>query len=101
VTGDAAGHPGPRPRPQPGRRFPVTLVTIPPGAERSFDQEEWRDALVILARGEIELESIDGGCLRLRRGAVLWLAGLSLRALRNPGAGVSSLVAVSRRRTDR
>lgn len=73
-------------------------MTIPPGGERRFDEEEWRDALVILDRGELELEWVDGGCLRLRCGAVLWLAGLSLRALRNPGAGVARLSAVARRR---
>jgi hypothetical protein len=77
--------------------FAVTAVTIPPGGEHPYDELEWRDALVVLARGELELESIDGGRLRLRRGAVLWLAGLSLRALRNPGAGVARLVAISRR----
>jgi hypothetical protein len=77
------------------------VVTIPPGGERVFDEGEWRDALVILARGEIALEPIDGGCLWLSRGAALWLAGLSLRALRNPGAGVARLVAISRRRAER
>jgi hypothetical protein len=98
---DAAGPPRPRSRSHPGRLFSVTVVTIPPGGERVFDEGEWRDALVILARGEIVLESIDGRCLRLSRGAALWLAGLSLRVLRNPGAGVARLVAISRRGAER
>jgi hypothetical protein len=98
---DPAGPPRPRSRSHPGRRFSVTVVTIPPGGERIFDEREWRDALVILVRGEIALASIDGGYLRLSRGAALWLAGLSLRALQNPGAGVARLVAISRRRADR
>jgi hypothetical protein len=97
---DAAGPPGPRPRSHCGR-FTVTAVTLPPGSERAFREGEWRDALVLLAGGEIELESRGGGFLRLRRGAVLWLARLSLRTLRNPGAAAATLLAVSRLRPDR
>jgi len=78
--------------------FAVRVVAVPPGRARAYDAAEWRDALVLVARGEIELEGVGGGRERFRRGAVLSLDGLPLRALHNHGAHAASLVALSRRR---
>jgi len=78
--------------------FAVRVVAVPPGLARAYDAAEWRDALVLVARGEIELEGVGGGRKCFRRGAVLSLDGLPLRALHNRGAQPASLVAVSRRR---
>jgi quercetin dioxygenase-like cupin family protein len=84
-----------------GRRLPpgfeLRVVTIAPGCVRPYDDGEWRDALVVVEQGEIELESLGGTRRRLPHGAVLWLAGLPLRALHNPGAETALLAAVSRR----
>ena len=84
-----------------GRRLPASLrrrsVRIEPGASRPYDDAEWRDALVVLEDGEVELEARCGRRLALRTGAILWLAGLPLRALHNRGTVVATLVAVSRR----
>jgi hypothetical protein len=73
------------------------VVEVPPGGERAYDEAEWAGALVLVDRGEIVLECRDGGRPRFAGGAVLWLGGLPVRSLRNPGAGPAVLIAVSRR----
>jgi hypothetical protein len=52
---------------------------------------------VVVACGEIELESVGGDSCRFGRGSVLCLVGLPLRALRSRGTEPAVLVAVSRR----
>ena len=74
---------------------------MPPGRARDYDEDVWRDALVVVVRGEIELEARSGGRERFARGAVLSLAGLPLRALHNPGVEPAELFAVRRRRAGR
>jgi len=85
-----------------GRRLPpgfeLRVVTVAPGHQRAYDQAEWRDALVIVERGEIDLECLGGSWQRFGRGDVLWLDGLPLRQLHNRGREPAVLVAVSRRR---
>jgi hypothetical protein len=87
-----------------GRRLPPAFarheVTVEPGGERPYDPAEWADALVVVERGEIELECRAGHLARFRRGDILWLTGLPLRVLRNDGPEPAVLVAVSRRRGD-
>jgi quercetin dioxygenase-like cupin family protein len=77
--------------------FELRSVAVEPGRRRAFQDAEWRDAIVIVARGEIELEFLSAGRHRITRGEVLWLSGLSLRALHNRGREPAVLVAVSRR----
>jgi hypothetical protein len=77
--------------------FVVRAVTVAPASSRVFHEAEWRDAIVLLARGEIVLESLSGTSHSFRRGAILWLTGLPLRALHNSGREQAVLVAVSRR----
>ena len=85
-----------------GWSFSLRTVVIAPGEVRPYDESEWRGALVVVERGEIELESIHGSRRRFMRGAVLWLEGLPLRAIHNPGSERALLVAVARRvRRDR
>ena len=85
-----------------GRRLPAAFeareIAVSPGHESAYDEAEWKDALVVLERGEIELECVGGARQRLQRGAVVWLTGLPLSALHNHGSEVAVLVAVSRRR---
>ena len=73
------------------RSFPVA-----PGGERVYDEADWRDAIVFVESGEIELDSLRGATLRFRRGDMLWLSGLPIRALCNRGRKAAVLVAVSR-----
>jgi hypothetical protein len=84
-----------RPLPEP---FERRLVVVPPGSERAFDEAEWRDALVVVECGEIELECLGGTRCRFGRGDVLWLIGLPVRALHNPARTPAVVVATSRRR---
>jgi hypothetical protein len=77
--------------------FVLRAVAVAPGGRRAYDEGEWRDAIVVVKRGEIELESVSGTSLRFRRGDLLWLTGLPLRALHNRGGQPVLLVAYSRR----
>ena len=78
--------------------FDVRTVALPPGGARSYHPAEWRDALVLVAGGTLELEFTGGRRERFPTGAMLWLARLSLRALHNPASSeVALLVAISRR----
>jgi hypothetical protein len=76
--------------------FEVRLVAVAPGRTRAYDEAEWRDALVTVACGAIELEGLSGRRQTFERGAVLWLAGLPLRALHNRGPEPAVIVAVAR-----
>jgi hypothetical protein len=78
--------------------FERRVVAVEPGRSRVYDAVEWRDTLVVVERGEVELECRGGASERFGRGDVLWLSGLPLRALHNRGPGAVVLVAVSRRR---
>jgi hypothetical protein len=82
-------------RPPAGFRF--ASVELEPGGTRPYEAGEWAGALVVVARGEVELECRDGGRRRFGRGEALWLSGLPLRALRNPTGEPAVLVAISRR----
>lgn len=83
-------------RPPPA--FERRLVAVAPGRSRAFDEAEWRDALVVVERGEIEIEGKGGRRRRFGQGDDLWLTGLPLRALHNPAQASALLVAVSHRR---
>jgi hypothetical protein len=77
--------------------FEIRAVILAPGRARAYDEADWRDALVVVERGELELEWLGGSRLRLARGEVLWLSGLPLRALHSRGGEPALLAAVSRR----
>jgi hypothetical protein len=77
--------------------FQRRTVTVAAGSERPYDPAEWFDALVVVERGEVELECRSGGLARFKQGDILWFAGLPLCALRNPGTDAAVLVAISRR----
>lgn len=73
------------------RQIRITALT-----ERPYQADEWRDALVIVQSGVLELESPGGVRRRFGLGSILFLAGLRLRALRNPGVLTTVLTAVTR-----
>jgi hypothetical protein len=81
----------------PRESFEVRAVSVEVGVDRIYNEAEWRDALVVVARGEIELQDLDGDVRSFGRGAILCLVGLPLRALRSRGTEAALLVAVSRR----
>jgi hypothetical protein len=78
--------------------FRLHVVALAPGHARAYDSAEWRDALVVVERGAIELETVSDGRCPFERGDVLWLNGLPVRALHNRGVEPAVLVAVSRER---
>lgn len=73
------------------RQIRITALT-----ERPYNPEEWHGALVIVESGVLELESHGGLRRRFGLGAILFLAGLRLRALRNPGIAATVLSVVTR-----
>ena len=77
--------------------FRLWSVAVAPDRELAFDETAWRDALVVVEHGELELDCRDGSRELFGRGDVLCLAGVGVRALRNPGHRALLLVAVSRR----
>lgn len=85
-----------------GRILPASFegrqVVIPPGGVLPFEEAEWRDTIVVVERGELELECLGGAGWTFRRGDILWLCGLPIRSLRHRGDGPVLLTAVTRRR---
>jgi hypothetical protein len=79
------------------QRFERRVLAIEPGVEVPFVAADWRDAIVLVQGGALELDCQAGGCRRFEAGAVLCLDGLALRLLRNPGPAAIRVVAVSRR----
>ena len=77
--------------------FVVRVVIVAPGEVKAYMDEEWRDALVVVETGRIELETQTGSRRGFRTGDMLCLVGLALRALHNPGPDPAVLMAVSRR----
>lgn len=79
-------------------QFQVRQIAVAPGGERTVQEGEWADALVVVERGTIELECLDGARRSFGSGDMLCLRRLRLRLLRNRGHGPVLLIAISRRR---
>jgi|SoiMethySBSTD1v2_1073268.scaffolds.fasta_scaffold162996_3 hypothetical protein len=83
------------------RRLPswieLKIVVVAVGERLAYDQAAWRDAVVVVEGGELEVEWLGGGRQRFIRGDLLWLSGLPLRALHNPGWEPAVLTLVARR----
>ena len=79
--------------------FELELVSVEPGATRPYRDADWWDSLVVVEHGAVELECVRGGRRRFEAGAVMWLVGLPLVALHNPGPEPVLLAAVSRARS--
>ena len=76
--------------------FRLRTTVVAPGAECPYRDDDWAGALVVVERGEIDLECRDGSRVRFVAGDVLWLAALPLTALRNRGEETALLAAVTR-----
>jgi len=66
------------------------LVRLAPGEERGSDDPAWRDSVVIVLRGSVEVGSAR---TRFGAGTVLALEGLCVR---NPGPGEAVLATYAR-----
>ena len=78
------------------RTFDLRLVSIPAGGARPFVAADWDDSLVVVEQGPVELECVRGGRRAFATGAVMFLTGLPLRTIHNPGPAPALLAAVSR-----
>jgi quercetin dioxygenase-like cupin family protein len=78
-------------------RFRLRGMTLAPGDTRPYREADWRDALVVVEQGELELRCNAGGERRFSAGAIMWLEGIGLRELHNPGVEPTVISAVSRR----
>jgi hypothetical protein len=78
-------------------RFALRRVVLDPGTSYPSGDGEWDDAIVVVERGDVDLECAAGGRRRFSAGAVLWLTGINLRVLHNVGVEPVVLVAVRRR----
>jgi quercetin dioxygenase-like cupin family protein len=74
--------------------FRRCVIELAPDAELRADT--WRDAIVFLASGEVELECDAGECRRFAAGAVLCFPP-PVRVVRNGGCEPARLIAISRR----
>ncbi|MPZ63100.1 MAG: hypothetical protein GEU93_17785 [Propionibacteriales bacterium] len=59
---------------------------------------DWADTLVVVERGQLDVECRNGARARFDEGAILSFAGVQLRQLRNPSGGPLVLSALSRLR---
>jgi glyoxylate utilization-related uncharacterized protein len=88
-----------------GRRVPhcfvLRVVTVPVGSAVAYVEEDWRGAIVVVERGEIELEALDGERHRFGAGDLIWLDGVRVRMLRNAGGHPVELRAIFRRSAQR
>ena len=82
---------------RPGPAFRRRTVTIPAQETVPYVAEHWRGAIVTIQRGSVDLCCVRGGRRRFAEGAILFMDGLALESLRNPGVDDVVLVAVSRR----
>ena len=78
--------------------FEVRRISVAPGRSRAYDEVEWSDALVVVARGRVELEGLSGARRTFEAGAAVWLDRLPLRALHNHGRVPAVMVAFARLR---
>ena len=76
--------------------FDVRRIVLAPGEERAYEEAEWRDAIVAVQRGAVDLVTGRGVCASFERGDILCLSGLAVRALHNRGTEPAVLLAVSR-----
>ena len=76
--------------------FLVRDIRISPGAERQYQDPDWQGALVLVLVGSVELETVGGARSSFSAGSLLFLVGLRLRRLRNPGSVPTVLRAIMR-----
>lgn len=76
-------------------------VILPPGDGLEYVAADWADTLVVVERGQLELECQSGCRAQFAAGAVLTMVGLPVRRLHNAGSQPLVLSAITRRPADR
>lgn len=77
--------------------FRRRVVELAPEEALRIDAGSWRDAILFVEAGPVELECVAGERRRFASGAVLCLRP-PVRLLRNSGSESARLIAISRRR---
>jgi 2-methylisocitrate lyase-like PEP mutase family enzyme len=82
-----------------GRRPGIssTITTLQPAHSLDFRESDWAGAIVVVVRGRLHLECRSGRCASFDEGAVLFLTGLDLRRITNPGLTPLVLKSISPR----
>lgn len=73
------------------------IVELAVGEVLAVDAASWRDAIVFVTAGEIDVECVGGGRRRFGDGDIVCFARVSVRALHNCGRGEARLLVVCRR----
>ena len=76
--------------------FDRLRITLGPGDARLTEATEWRDCIVLVERGTVEVECVGGSRRSFAAGDLLALECLPVRALRNHGPDAVRLLAVRR-----
>jgi hypothetical protein len=76
--------------------FRRRTLTLQPQDALDYLRADWLDTVVIVERGELELECGSGSRASFSEGAVLVLCGVGVRRLRNSGTTTLVLSALSR-----
>lgn len=77
--------------------FVRRVTELPPGGTRCYDPDEWRGAIVVVREGVVELRLASGVRRTFVPRDLLWLTGLDVTELHNPGLEGMALVSVRRR----
>jgi len=77
--------------------FVRRVVEVAPGSTLAVDPVDWCGAVVVVREGVVHLRLRSGVQQRFATRDVLWLAGLDVRDLHNPGPDPAVLVSVRRR----
>ena len=77
--------------------FDREVVVVEPGTAVPYVPGDWRSALVVVDKGEVEVTDASGDTAVFRTGDVLAFDGLDLRVLRAHGGSSAVLIAVTRR----
>jgi hypothetical protein len=81
------------------RRIEVSIRILDAGTETAYHPDDWKDSIVEIEAGAVEIETCHGQAVAFNAGDVFWLAGLPVRALNNRGDIPAVLVTATRRRT--
>ena len=73
------------------------IVELAAGTTLRYQPSEWRDTILFVLAGEVDIECVDGERRCFKRGAALVLSPLPIRTIRNPATRPTRLLAISRR----
>ena len=81
----------------PSTRCEKRIVELAAEATLSYEPSQWRDTIVFVLAGEVEIVCVDGERRCFNCGATLVFSPLPIRTLRNPAKRPARLLAITRR----